>query len=384
MSLEKYSDKGIFLGAEKRKVEYFKHNLIDSDKTEVMRVLDSTFLTTGQVTQQFEKSFAAYLNIPFTVGVMSCTQALELCLRYFNIGAGDEVITTPLSYVATSNVIESVGAKPVFVDVEETTGNIDARKIEQALTSKTKAILPVHLYGQMCDMKTIMAIAQAYKLVVIEDAAHCVEGERDGYKPGQLGDAVCFSFYATKNITSGEGGAIATHSEEMYLWLKKARGHGLSANAADRYTKNYQHYDMEFLGMKCNMTNIQAALLIHQLERIEELHQKRKLLVEYYDMSLSSFKKPQVLSNSKHAYHLYTLWIDQRDQFLFHLQEYLIGVAVHYRAIHTMSYYRKKYEYKEQDFPIAYTIGESTVTLPLYPLLSFQEIDYVIQVIKGF
>ncbi len=383
MNLEKQRIKSHSLEIEKQKIEYFKHNLTAIDKEEVMRVLDSTFLTTGKVTQQFEIAFSQYLDVSFSVGTMSCTHALELCLKYFKIGLGDEVITTPLSYVATANAIESVGATPVFVDVEESTGNINAQLIEQAITSKTKAIIPVHLYGQMCDMKTIVAIAKVHKLAVIEDAAHCVEGERDGYKPGQLGDAACFSFYATKNITSGEGGAIATHSADMYAWLKQARGHGLSANAADRYTEKYQHYDMEFLGMKCNMTNIQAAILLHQLERIDDLYQKRKALVEQYSNTLLSFSKPNILANSKHAYHVYTIWADCRDKFLLHLQKYLIGVAVHYRAIHTMSYYRKKYGYKQQDFPIAYVIGEQTLSLPLYPLLKKQEVEYVCEVVNG-
>jgi UDP-4-amino-4-deoxy-L-arabinose-oxoglutarate aminotransferase len=372
------------LEPEKKKVEYYRHNLQSSDKEELLKVLDSTFLTTGSLTKQFEKSFARYLNTSFAVGVMSCTHALELCLRYFNIGAGDEVITTPLSYVATANAIESVGAKPVFVDVEPLTGNIDANLIEQAITSSTKAIIPVHLYGQMCDMKKIKAIADAYKLSIIEDAAHCVEGIRDGHKPGSLSDAACFSFYATKNITSGEGGAIATNSKEMDEWLRKARSHGLSSNAADRYSKKYCHYDMEFLGMKCNMTNIQAALLIHQLERIDSLHEKREDLWNYYSVQLTQIKKPTTIRNSKHAYHVFTIWSDQRDDMLLHMQDYQVGVAVHYQAIHTMHYYKQKYGYINDDFSNAYQIGKNTLTLPLYPLLSKNQVDYVCDVTKLF
>ena len=361
----------------KRKVEYFKHNLEAQDKAEMIKVLDTVFLTTGAITKQFEQQFAQYTGTRHAVGVMSCTHALELCLRYFGIGDGDEVITTPMSYVATANAIECVGAKPVFVDVEWETANIDATKIEAAITKKTKALLPVHLYGQMCNMKMIKEIADKYNLKIIEDAAHCIEGEYEGKKIGAFSDAACVSFYATKNITSGEGGAIVTNSEDMYQWLIAARSHGISSSAADRYTKKYQHYDMEFLGMKCNMSNMQASLLIHQLERIDALHACRKKLFEHYEQSLSLFEQPKFVSGSKHAYHVYSIWVEKRDQALEYLYDNGIGAAVHYRPAHLMSYYKIKYGYKKGDFPVAEYIGDTTVSLPLYPLLLEEEVSYV-------
>ena len=366
------------------KVEFFKHALTDVDKEEVLKVLDSLFLTTGSVVKDFEKKIALYLNSQHAVGVTSCTHALELCLRYFGIGLGDEVITTPLSFVATANAIESVGAKPVFVDVEKTTGNIDASLIESAITKRTKAIIPVHLYGQMCDMKAIRVIADTNNLKIIEDAAHCIEGWRDGIQVGKLADAACFSFYATKNITSGDGGAISTNDKAMYEWLLKARSHGLSSNAADRYTKKYQHYDMEFLGMKCNMTNLQAALLIHQIERIDSLLAQRENLVEAYDSSLRGYSKPAIVSGVTHAYHAYTLWVDQRDLLLSYLQDHKIGVAVHYRPIHLMFYYRNKYGYTEKSFPIAEEISCKTVSLPLYPSLQKKEVNFIGMILKDY
>lgn len=366
------------------KIEFFKHALNVKDKEELLAVTNSLFLTTGSLVINFEKKFAAYMQSQYAVGVSSCTHALELCLRYFNIGVGDEVITTPLSFVATANAIEYVGAKPIFVDVESATGNLDVHLVEAAITPKTKAIIPVHLYGQMCDMQALRKLANTYNLKLIEDAAHCIEGMRNGIRVGALADAACYSFYATKNITSGEGGAVTTNSEEMALWLKKARSHGISSNAADRYTKKYQHYDMTFLGMKCNMTNLQAALLIHQVERIDLLHQRRKMLVELYDSLLKTIPKPDFLNDIKHAYHAYTIWSEKRDELMGYLQDYKIGVAVHYRPIHMMSYYQKKYGYQYCDFPIAYKMGAETLSLPLYPSLKDKNIEYVCDIIKSF
>ncbi|MCX8009128.1 MAG: DegT/DnrJ/EryC1/StrS family aminotransferase [Patescibacteria group bacterium] len=370
------------------KIDFYKHNLNRRDKKECMNILNSIFLTTGSFVNEFEKKFASYTGNEFAVGVTSCTDALFLALKYFGIGEGDEVITTPLSFIATTNVIEYCGARPVFVDVEESTGNIDASLIEKHITKRTKAILVVHLYGHLCDMKVLRRIADAYKLKVIEDCAHCIEGERDGIKPGQLGDVGCFSFYATKNITSGEGGMITCHDEKAYEWFKKARLHGMSKNAADRYTKKYEHYDMEFLGYKCNMTNIQAALLIHQLERIEILLKRKEKIWKRYDEGFKKnerIKTPKILPNTKHARHLYTVWVDssKRDSILHQLQDSGIGVAVNFRPIPYMSYYKNKYSFTEGMFPISEYIGNSTITLPFYPKLTSQEIDYVIETLNA-
>ncbi len=368
------------------KIDFYKHNLEDIDRQECMNVLHSLFLTTGEVVSRFEKAFSQYTGNEYVVGVNSCTDALFLALKYFNIQRGDEVITTPLSFIATTNVIEHCGGTPVFVDVESSTGNIDASLIEGKITSKTKAIVVVHLYGHMCDMKKIRRIADKYNLKVIEDCAHCIEGEREGIKPGQLGDVACFSFYATKNITSGEGGAITCHSIEAYEWFKKARLHGMSKNAADRYTKRYEHYDMEFLGYKTNMTNIQAALLIHQLDRIENILSKKKIIWERFDDGFKKnnrIKKPKILPKVKHAMHLYTIWVENRDSIIEKLQDLGIGVAVNYRPIHYMSYYRNKYNFKKGMFPEAERIGNSAITLPFYAKLTDEEIDYIINCVNA-
>jgi UDP-4-amino-4-deoxy-L-arabinose-oxoglutarate aminotransferase len=369
-----------------KKIEFYKHNITDKDIYEVTKVLKSIFLTTGKQTKKFEENFAKYLGLKYALGLSSCTDALFLSLKYFGIKEGDEVITTPLSFISTANAIEFCGAKPVFVDVEATTGNINADLIEKAITKNTKAIIVVHLYGQMCDMKKIKKIADKHKLKLIEDAAHCIEGERDGVRVGHLSDVSCFSFYATKNITSGEGGAIATNNKEIYEWIKKARLHGMSSNASDRYSKTYKHYDMEFLGYKSNMTDIQASLLLSQLKNIEKfLGEKEKIASKYIKGLKNIVSFPAVLKNTKHSRHVFTIWVNdkKRDSIMVRLQKHKIGIAVHFRPIHLMSYYKKKYGYKKSDFKVAEKIGNSTITIPLYPKLKQNEIDYIIRAVKS-
>jgi dTDP-4-amino-4,6-dideoxygalactose transaminase len=370
------------------KVEFYKHNLDDRDKQECLKVLDSIFLTTGEWTKNFEQKFATYTKHKYVVGTTSCTTSLELALRYFGIGPGDEVITTPMSFVATSNAIEIVGARPVYVDVEESTGNINAELIEVAITDRTRAIIPVHLYGQLCDMKKIRALANKHNLKIIEDAVHCIEGSRDGVRAGELGDAACYSFYTTKSITCGEGGALACNSEEMYQWLSKARLHGINKGAADRYGKKYQHYDMDFLGRKFNMSNILAALLINQVDRIDELLKKKEFIAQMLNNGFGQnpyITLPAVLPNTVHGRHIYTIWVnpEKRDEYLSQIQDAGIGVGINYRAIHLMKYYREKYGYDKGAFSIAEKIGDSTITLPFYPKLDPEEIKYMINTLNN-
>jgi dTDP-4-amino-4,6-dideoxygalactose transaminase len=368
------------------KIEFFRHSVDENDIERHNKVLKSIFITTGEVVKDFENELQAYLNAKNAIGVTSCTAALQLSLLAWGIERGDEVITTPMSFCATANAILHVSATPVFADVEESTGNINADLIENKITGKTKAILPVHLYGQMCDMERIRQIADRYGLIVIEDAAHCIEGVRDGIKVGQLGEAACFSFYATKNITSGEGGAIATNDFDKAELLRMLRLHGIDKSAADRYTKRYEHWDMPVLGWKYNMDNIQAALLLGQLKRIEKLWKKRDEIYRKYEDAFGSLEEIELLKtvpNSRHARHLFTIQVpeENRDSMLITLQEKGIGVAVNYKAIHLLKYYRENFGYKEGDFPVAEHIGKRTISLPLYPLLKDEEIEYVIKVV---
>lgn len=386
------------------KIEFFKHNIGKEEIDKVKEVLNSIFLTTGDVVKDFEDSLAKYLGCKHTIGVTSCTAGLHLSLLVHGIGAGDEVITTPMTFIASANSILHTGAKPVFVDVEPETGNIDSGKIEEFIASNCKydpssnhlinrsthnrirAIMPVHLYGHMCDMKQIRAIADNYGLKVIEDSAHCIEGIRDGVKPGQLGDTACLSFYATKNIASGEGGAIVTNDDEVANKLRMLRLHGMSRSAADRYTKKYQHWDMELLGWKYNMDNIHGALLVNQLAQIEKRWQRREEICRKYEDGFKVLKEidfPKVLPNTKSARHLFTIWVapERRDEILWKLQDRGVGVAVNFRAIHLLKYFKDTFGFKRGMFPRAERIGDSTISLPTYPKMTDEEIDYVIDAV---
>lgn len=368
------------------KVDFFKHNLGEEEIKQVGETLRSIFLTTGPKTKEFEEKFADYLGANYCVGVSSCTAGIFITLKALGIGVGDEVITTPMTFIATANAIIQVGAKPVFVDVESATGNIDANKIEEAITEKTKAIIPVHLYGQMCDMKKIKEIADKYNLYIIEDCAHCIEGEREGVRPGQVSTAAIFSFYATKNITCGEGGAIVTNNKDLYEKLIKYRLHGMSKSAADRYTSVYQHWDMEFLGYKCNMNDIQASILLPQLNRIKDILRRKEEICAKYEQAFSKIENidfPKVLSSTKHARHIFTIQVDpgKRDEILKKLQETQIGVAVNFRAIHLLTYYQNNFGFKRGDFPVAERMGDSTITIPMYAQMTDDEVNYVINML---
>jgi dTDP-4-amino-4,6-dideoxygalactose transaminase len=370
-----------------KKIEFFKHSIAESDIKRADKVLRSIFLTTGKEVEEFEENFSRYIGKQHTVGLTSCTGALHLSLISLGIGEGDEVITTPMSFCASANSIIQAGARPVFVDVEEETGNINADLIESAVTEKTRAILPVHVYGQMCDMRKINEIADKNNLYVIEDAAHAIEAERDGIRVGELSDTVCFSFYATKNITSGEGGAVSTDKEELSETFKMLRLHGINKDAANRYTKYYDHWDMPILGWKYNMDNIQAALLIGQLERIESLWKRRDRLWKRYEEGLRSTKGItllQTIPSSRHGRHIFTILVppDRRDLLLHSLQQQGVGIAVNFRPIHLLEYYRKTFGHKEGDYPVAEFIGNSTISLPLYPALLEAEADFVMDVLK--
>jgi len=368
------------------KVEFYRHNLTEKDIYNTVEVLHSLILTHGKVVEEFEKRFSNYIQCKNTIAVNSCTGALHMSLLAYDIGEGDEVITAPMTFIATANSIIMAGATPVFVDVEQETGNIDANLIERSITSRTKAIMPVHLYGQMCDMRRIRRIADKYGLIVIEDAAHCVEGARDDIRPGMLGDTACFSYYSTKSLTCGEGGAICVNDDHIADVLRQLRMHGMSKGASDRYNARYQHWDMEVLGWKYNMDNIHAALLIDQIDDLNSRWRTREIICSRYEREFGGVKNIRLLkivTGSKSARHLFTILVQPeiRDEFMMKLQERGIGIAVNYRAIHLLSYYRNEYGYKRGDFPIAENIGDSTVTLPLYSKLEEEEIKYIIDTI---
>jgi dTDP-4-amino-4,6-dideoxygalactose transaminase len=364
------------------KVDFYRHPLGQEEIDAVTETLHSLFLTSGPRTKEFEKRFAEYFPIKHAVGVTSWTMGGFIALKALGIGEGDEVITTPMTFMATANIIFEAGATPVFVDVEPETGNMDCELIEAAITPRTKAILPVHLYGQMCDMKRMHEIAKKHNLAIIEDCAHCVEGVRDGIRPGALSDMAVFSFYATKNLASGEGGAIITNSDELAEKLFRLRQHGMNRSAADRYTARFAHYDMEELGYKCNMFDIQAAILLPQMPRLAERLARREEVCQRYNAGFAGAKgisTPSVLPNSVHGRHLYTIWVRPgiRDEVLAQLQDRGIGVAVNFRSINRLTFYKKLHP--DGSFPHSELLGDSTITLPLYTNLREEEIDYVIE-----
>jgi len=362
------------------RVPFYRHDLGAPEVGAIADVLKGPILTTGDTVAAFEASFASYLGQRHALGVTSCTGAMHMALLALGIGEGDEVITTPMTFIATAAAILEAGATPVFVDVEADTGNIDANLVAAAITPRTRAILPVHLYGLLCDMRRLRAIADRHGLAIVEDAAHCVEGVRDGVRPGALSDAACFSFYATKNLTCGEGGAITTNDPGLYEKLKLLRLHGMTKSAADRHREGYQHWDMKMLGWKYNMDNIQAAMLIPQLGRLNGKLVRRERLAAIYSERLARINWLQIPSlppGTIHARHLFPVWLDTplRDKMISGLQELGIQSVVNYRAIHLTSFLQERLGYKPGDFPVAESIGDRTLSLPYYPDMPDEHID---------
>lgn len=367
-------------------VEFFRHSLGAQEINEVKKVLKSLFLTTGKYVDNLEEMLGSYLGVKRVVGLTSCTAALHLSLLSAGVASGDEVITTPMSFVATSNSIVMCGATPVFVDVESDTGNIDVSLIERAITKKTKAILPVHLYGQMVDMKKLLVISKKHKIPVIEDAAHALEAKRDGIGPGQKSFGACFSFYATKSITSGEGGAFSTNSIGIAKLVKKLRSHGITSELAQRIRTGLKTYDVDVLGWKYNMDNIQAALLIPQVKKIEAQWRTREEIAKIYRKAFAKIgiDMPREYRNSKHGRHIFPIWVDpkKRDRILEYINTHGVGAVINYPATHLFSYYRKCFGFKNGMFPNAERIAEREISLPLYPKLKDTEIDYVVEVVS--
>ena len=370
------------------KIPYYRHDLGKPELDRLAKVLEGDILTTGAEVAEFETRFADYLEQRHAFAVTSCTGALHMALLALDIGPGDEVITTPMSFVATATAILEAGATPVFVDVEADTGNLDAARVEAAITPKTKAIMPVHLYGLMCDMRALKAIADKHSLRLIEDSAHCIEGVRDGVRPGDLSEAACFSFYATKNLTCGEGGAITVNDAKLAERLKLLRLHGMTRMGHESAREGYRHWDMVLMGWKYNMSNVEAALLLPQFERMQAKLAHRHALAARYEQAfagMDGIKLARARPDSVHARHVYTVWCEgcARDDLVAHLHGEGIGAVVNYRPIHLMSYFVERYGYRPGSFPIAEWIGDSTVSLPLYPGMPLEHVDVVAQAVQS-
>jgi len=370
-------------------VAFFRHNIEEEDIQEVIRVLRGPFLTTGPEAERFEEKLGSFLGGMRVVSLSSATAGLHLMLEALGVEKGDEVITTPLTFASTAISICHQGAVPIFADVEKDTGNLDVEQVRQVFSPRTKAILPVHLYGQMCDMKAFSSFAKEAGVVLVEDAAHALEANRDGIRPGALSQGACFSFYATKNLTCGEGGAVATMDPVLAERIRSLRLHGLSKDAAMRYSSGYQHYDIRQIGWKYNLNDILCALLIHQMDRLQAYSQRRQEIASLYTegfQDLEEISLPKTFPNACHARHLYVIWVDPgaRDPLLLHLQSQGIGVSVHFNPVHLMSYFRETYGFTHGCFPEAERIGASTVSLPFYPKLEDGQVQRVIEAVRGF
>lgn len=363
----------------------------DEDVAEVVDTLKSGWLSTGPKTHRFEEIFADYACAKHVLALNSCTAGLHLALIVLGIGPGDEVITSPMTFTATANVIVHAGATPVFADIDRRTMNIDPEDIARKITPKTKAIIPVHFAGRPCDMDPILELARENNLFIIEDAAHAIEAVYKGRKIGSIGDITAFSFYVTKNLAMGEGGIVTTNNEELCDQMRIRSLHGMSKNAWKRYTdKGFQLYDTIVPGFKYNMMDIQAALGIHQFERIDKLLDVRDRHWKKYSETLDSefITVPLEQDNIRHARHLYTILINSdaagisRDTFAAALQAENIGVGIHFIALHLHSYYSKTFGYSMGDFPEAEFISERTLSIPLSARLSDRDVDDVIEAVN--
>jgi dTDP-4-amino-4,6-dideoxygalactose transaminase len=358
---------------------------------EVRACLDSRWMGTGPRTARLEREFREYIGATATVALNSCTAALQLSMKVLGIPAGSEVITTSMTFCATANAIVHAGCVPVLVDCERASMNIDVAAVERSITPRTRAIVPVHFAGRPCDMQALMALARKHELFVIEDCAHAIESTIAGQHCGTFGDIGCFSFYATKNMTTVEGGMVTCKSQDIADRIAVLGLHGMSKDARKRYSDDgFVHYDVAEPGFKCNMTDLAASLGIHQLARIEQNLLRRDQLWDYYTKELANLPlilPPAPAPGTRHARHLFICLVDDtrskvtRDQLLRRLHLLKIGCGVHYRAVHLLDYYRRTYP-DAGPFPHADFISERTFSIPLSPAVTDEDAADVVRALR--
>jgi len=365
-------------------------------ENEIQAVADtvrSGWLTTASKTHDFEDNFKSYVGAGHAVGLNSCTAGLFLALKVLGIKSGDEIITTPLTFAASVNVIEHIGARPVFVDVDPLTLNINPDLVRKAITGKTRAIIPVHLYGRPCDMVSIRQIADQEGLHIVQDCAHAIESELDGVRLASFGDIACYSFYATKNVTTGEGGMAVTDNEKWADRMRSLALHGLNRDAYKRYEEGGSPvYDLTEPGYKFNMPDITAALGLEGLSRVDQRLKRREEIWKKYTSGLASLPgltlPAGIPTGVRHARHLYACMIDEnkagldRDKMIEALARENIGAGIHFIPVHTYSYYRDKYNYKTANLPVASKAGTTLFSLPMTPFLTDDEVGDVISAVK--
>lgn len=357
---------------------------------EVVDTLRSDWITTGPKVKRFEDEFAEYVDAPAALAVSSATDAMLVGLAALGIGHGDEVVTTPMTFCSTVHVIEQLGARPVLADVEPDTLALDPGHAAAAITDATRAIIPVHLYGQPCRMDDFISMTSRSNIYLLEDAAHALPARYKGRMIGSIGDLTAFSFYATKNMTTGEGGMLTGDKPIMEL----ARTWSLHGMSRDAYKRNSAEgswrYEVLLPGFKCNMTDIQAAMGIHQLRKLEGFQERRRRIVDIYNTAFADIDGIQIpveRSDSESAWHIYAIRLNLdmltigRDSFIEEMKQRNIGTSVHFIPVHIHPYYRDKYGYKPDDFPIAYENYLRLVTLPLNPIMTANDADDVVEAV---
>tara|TARA_B110000003_G_C16653892_1_gene535566 strand:- start:2899 stop:4071 length:1173 start_codon:yes stop_codon:yes gene_type:complete len=371
------------------KIPFNKTHISSLEIKAVVNALKSGWLTMGPKTIEFESEFKKFIGTNNAVSMNSATAALHLALKAINLKRNDEVIIPTTTFISTAEVVTYFDAIPVLCDVEESTHNIDVTLIEKLITSKTKAIIPVHFAGQPCDMDEIYSIAEKYNLKVIEDAAHAIPSKYKDMIIGSLpkSDITCFSFYATKTLTTGEGGMATTNNNDYAKSMKINRLHGISRDAWDRYTlKGSWYYEVVDNGNKYNTTDINSAIGIVQLKKQIELLNKRKRISELYNKGFannSNIILPYIKSYRETSWHLYVIKIERRDDIIEKLKELGIGCSVHFIPVHKHPYYRDKFNLINENYPVANKIFEKSLSLPIFPDMTDKEIKYVIEQVNS-
>jgi dTDP-4-amino-4,6-dideoxygalactose transaminase len=363
----------------------------EAEIAEVVDSLRSGWIGTGPKVQRFERLLEEYVGVEHVRCLSSCTAALMLGLLALEVGEGDEVIVPTMTFAASANAILHAGATPVFVDSEPLTGLLDLDAVEAAITERTKAIMPVHMAGRPVDLDRLNDLRDRHGIAIIEDAAHAIGTEWRGRRIGSFGNLAAYSFYATKNITTGEGGALATEDADIAERIERLSLHGLSAGAWRRYSDaGFKHYEVVDPGYKFNMTDLQGALGIHQVPQLDDWIDTRAELWERYDALLAGFpvETPAPAEpGTRHARHLYQILLEPdcgrtRDEVLDAMAQQWIGVGVHYRAVHEHQYYRERFGFRPDDFPVAADISARTLSLPLSPKLTHEDQDDVVAALE--
>ncbi|MDD2714302.1 MAG: DegT/DnrJ/EryC1/StrS family aminotransferase [Candidatus Wallbacteria bacterium] len=380
----------------KKRKEYLPFSLPTIGEREIVEVVDSLksgWITTGPKVRRFEQNFAELKKVRHAIALNSCTAALHMGLHALSLPEGSEVITTVNTFAATANVIVQTGCRPVLCDIEHDTMNLSIPDLKRKITSRTRAVIPVHLAGHPIDLDPIRSLCDRHKLHLIQDAAHAVDSLYRDKLLEEYGDMVCYSFYATKAITTAEGGMLTTGQDELAEKIRINALHGMSKDAWKRYQKGGSYaYDIVTPGFKYNLTDIQASLGLVQLSRMPEFLEARRTLANAYHNAFSDLSDflevPTERNYAFHAFHLYIIRLKldhlncSRDQFIEHLSKLNIGTSVHFIPLHLHSYYKNTYNLKPEDFPVATSVFQSMLSIPLYPKMDLEDVLYVAEAVR--